>query len=122
MDQSQKLQIPTEIRTFLEGLLQDANILNLDDAMREEMIKELYARLDNFMTSKIVDNMPSEFLDEFIKLNEDKKPQAEIETFLKDKMPNSQEVLSQAFIEFRDLYLGNVAVSRNSPTPSDKSN
>src|SRR5258708_10028719 len=92
MDQSQKLQIPTEIRTFLEGLLQDANILNLDDAMREEMIKELYARLDNFMTSKIVDNMPSEFLDEFIKLNEDKKPQAEIETFLKIKIQTSKQV------------------------------
>ncbi len=113
MDQNQ-LQIPAEIRGYLEGLLADAN-MTLDPSMREEMIKELYARLDTFITTTVIDTLPPEHLDSFIKLNEDKKPQPEIEAFLKEKMPNYQEVFTKAFAEFRDLYLGNVAVSRNAP-------
>ena len=114
MDQSQ-VQVPAEIRTYLEGLIADAN-MTLDDSMREEMIKELYARLDKFITTAVVDNLPPEHLDVFIKLNEDKKPQPEIEAFLKEKMPNYQEVFAKAFAEFRDLYLGNIEVARNAPT------
>lgn len=114
MDQND-LQIPAEIRSYLEGLLAEANISSLDDKVREETIKELYVQLDNFMTTAIIDNMPPEHLDDFIKLNEDKKSQAEVEMFLKDKMPNAQEVFTNAFKNFRNLYLGNIAVARNKP-------
>lgn len=114
-DAGQKLEIPQEIRNFLEGLLKDAGLTTLDDNMREEMIKELYARLDNYIASVIVDKLPPEHLDDFIKINEEKKSQQEIEQFLKDKMPNPQEVFANAFSEFRDLYLGNVNVAQSAP-------
>lgn len=107
----QQAQIPQEIRSFLEGLLIDAN-MTLTDSMREEMIKELYVRLDNFITGIIIDTLPSPHLDTFLKMNEEKKPQPEIEAFLKEKMPNYQEVFRNAFTQFRDLYLGNIAASR----------
>lgn len=110
MDQNQA-QIPQEIRSFLEGLLIDAN-MTLTDSMREEMIRELYVRLDNFITGIIIDTLPSDHLDTFLKMNEEKKPQSEIEAFLKEKMPNYQEVFRNAFTQFRDLYLGNIATSR----------
>lgn len=113
---TQKLEIPAEIRSFLEGLLADANMTTLDDDMKEEMVKELFARLDNYITSTIIDNLPSENLEEFIKLNEEKKSMEEIESYLKDKMPNAQEVFTKAFMEFRDLYLGGVTVARNAPS------
>ena len=108
-----KLEIPSEVRTFLEGLLQDAGMTTLDDQMREEMVKELYARLDSYITSVIVDNLPAEYLDAFIKMNEEKKPKAEIEQFLKEKMSNATEVLAKAFADFRGLYLSNVTATRN---------
>lgn len=114
MDQNQ-VQIPAEIRSYLEGLLIDAKMV-LDDSTREEMIKELYARLDNFITTTVIDNLPPEHLETFIKMNEEKKSQPEIEVFLKEKMPNYQEVFTKAFAEFRDLYLGNIEVARNAPS------
>lgn len=107
-------QIPPDVRNFLEGLLKDAGMV-IEDSLKEEMIKELYARLDNFMTTEIIDNLPAETVDEFIRLNEERKSKEEIEKFLKDKIPNSQEVFTNAFAKFRDLYLGNVTVSRNAP-------
>lgn len=110
-----KLEIPTEIKGFLESLLQDANMATLDDSMKEEMLKELYARLDNFLTSTMMDHMPAEHLETFIKMNEEKKERAEIEQFIKEKIPNAEDVFTKAFMEFRDLYLGNVAAVKNVP-------
>lgn len=98
-------------------MLTDAGMTSLDTGMHEEMIKELYARLDNYLTSTIVDNLPPEHLETFIKMNEEKKSKPEIEQFLKEKMPNSQEVFAKAFIDFREEYLGNVTVHRNAPQP-----
>lgn len=114
----QQTQIPQEVKNFLEGLLTDSGMQFTDDVMKEEMIKELYARLDNYLTSVIVDNMPPEHLDEFIKMNEEKKSREEIEGFLKEKMPNSAEVFAKAFGDFRDQYLGNVTAARNAPPPA----
>ena len=113
MDQT--LTISAEVRTFIEGLLKDAGMTTLDNEMKEEMIKELFARLDNHITSTIIANLPAEKLEQFIKLNEDKKPKEDVEQFLKDSMPNHAEVLSKGFMEFRDLYLGNVTAARNVP-------
>lgn len=121
---TQQLQIPAEVRSFLEGILQDANMQSLDDAMREEMISELFARLDSYMTSVIIDNLPPEQLEEFTKMSEEKKSREEIEAFLKEKVPNVQEILTKAFMDFREMYLTNVAVSRNAPenTPAGGGN
>ena len=113
--QNTKLTIPPEVRSFLEGILKDANMTTLDESMREEMINELFARLDAYMASVIVDNLPAENLEEFTKMNEDKKSQAEIEEYLKPKVPNAQEILTKAFMDFRDMYLRNVTVARNAP-------
>lgn len=113
-----KLEVPSEIKTFLEGLLADAGMRALDEGMKEEMVKELYARLDNFITSIIVENLPPEHLDAFIKMSEEKKPREEVEGFLKEKLPNAPDVFAKALLDFRDLYLGNVTVARNAPQPS----
>jgi len=123
-NKTQQLQIPAEVRSFLEGILQDANMQSLDDAMRQEMISELFARLDSYMTSVIIDNLPPEHLEEFTKMNEEKKSREEIEAFLKEKVPNVQEILTKAFMDFREMYLTNVAVSRNAPesTPAGGGN
>ncbi len=113
--QDQTQQIPPEVKSFLEGILQDANMVTLDDQMKEEMVKELYVRLDNFITAAIVDHMPADKVEEFIKMNEEKKSKEDVEKFVKEVMPNAQEVFTNAFMEFRDLYLGGVAAKRNEP-------
>ena len=114
----ENIEIPEEIRSFLESIMLDAN-MTLDDVTKEEMIKELYARLDSYLTTVIVDNLPAEHLEAFMKLNEEKKPKEEIDGFLREKMPNAQEVFTNAFADFRQLYLKNVSVARN---PSQNSN
>lgn len=89
---------------------------SINDEVHEEMVKELFARLDNHMTSTLIDNMEEVDVEAFIKLNEEKKSKNEIEQFIKDKIPDAQGVMSRAMIEFRETYLGGVVDARNAPS------
>lgn len=102
--------IPPEVIGFLENLLSEAGITPVDETMREQLLLELYARLDSFISTTIIENMPPEDLDAFIKLNDEGKPREEIDAFIKEKMPDADLVFAKAFIDFRDLYLGNTGV------------
>lgn len=83
--------------------------------MHEEMINELFVRFDNYMTSSLIDNLAEEDTEEFIKMGNEKRPKEEVEKFIQEKIPNAQEIFSKAMMDFRDMYLGNVAVARNAP-------
>lgn len=111
-------QIPPEVISYLENLLKEANITPIDEAMRQQLLLELYARLDSFITSTIIENMKPEDMDEFIKLNDEGRPREEIENFIKEKIPDGEQVFAKAFIDFRDLYLGNTGVSAQTQTPA----
>jgi len=113
--QTSGLQMTQEVKVYLEGLLEDAGITPVDELMKEELLKEIYVRLDNYLATVILDNMPTEHLDTFIKMNEEKKSKEEMETFFKEKVPNYKEILTKAFAGFRDLYLGNITATRNTP-------
>lgn len=108
------IEIPAEIRGFLEGLIQDSERI-YEPEMQEEMIKELFIRLDSFIISAIIEHMPPEHLDEFIRLNDENKPKEEIEQFVKKTMPNAEEVFSKAFVDFRELYLNNAGDAAQVP-------
>lgn len=120
MDTNQQapMQIPAEISTYLNNLLIDAGMDAIDDVMREEMIKELFVRLDAYISQVIVEELPDDTFDQFIKLHEEQKPQAEIEKFLTDNVPNIQDVMGKAFADFREMYLANVTAFENAPSSS----
>lgn len=110
-DSVDTIQIPSESRIFLENLINEAGVQVVDEEMKEQILIELYSRLDNFMVTTIIKNMPPEYLEEFIRLNEENRPREEIDKFMTEKMPNSGEIFAQALIDFRDIYLGNVVVT-----------
>jgi hypothetical protein len=112
--------IPPEIREFLEAMLQEAQLTTLDDQMKEGMVQELFYQLDNYLTSVIVDSMKPEDLEAFIKLNEERKPKEEIENFVREKVPNAEEIFTQAFVDFRNMYLDNVAKAKAGQTPPEQ--
>ncbi len=100
------MEMPKEIKEFLETLLADAGLpTETDEATKEGMVKELYQRLDSFIASSIIDSLAPEKLDEFMKLTEEGKSKEEIEQFLQNNVPNSQEVMQKAFMDFREMYL-----------------
>ncbi|MBI2601202.1 hypothetical protein HYW42_04555 [Candidatus Daviesbacteria bacterium] len=104
-------QIPPEVRGYLDNLLTEAGITAADGNMHKQLIDDLYVRLDNFLSTTILDNLPPEHLDQFSQMVDQKRPQQEIQQFLKEKIPNSEDVFAKAMLDFRDLYLGNTVIS-----------
>lgn len=116
MDQNDDInQIPQDLRDFLTSVITEAGI-NVDEQAHNQIIKELYVQLDNYILSTIIEELPSDKLEEFTKMAEVGKSREELETYLMNNIPNSQEVFAQTLVDFKNLYLGNVAVARNAPT------
>src|SRR5262245_53485981 len=90
--------IPQEIRLFLESLLQQADIPDLDPQIKEQMIQELFYQLDQYLSNVIVNNLQEADLNEFIKMNEEKKPKEELEAFIQQRIPNAQSLFTDAFM------------------------
>lgn len=112
-------EIPAEIRAFLESLLQDAQITTLDGQMHEDMIRELFIRLDNFMMTTIVESLAPEKMVEFTRMSEEGKTRDELEAYLRANIPNATEVFARAMLEFRDLYLGNINTAKSGGNPTE---
>jgi hypothetical protein len=117
------LQMNEEVRVYLDGLLEDAGLKATDEMLNDELCKELYARLDHYIAKVIVEHLPAERLDEFVKMNEERKPKTEIEKFFKTHVPNYEEVFTTALADFRQMYLGTTAAVKNSSdgTPKNSS-
>ena len=101
-----------KVREFLESILEEAHMSSFDTEIHEGMLQELYSLLDNYLAAAVVDHLNPEDLEVFIKMNEDNKSADELELFLKEKMPDHQEIFSNAFLEFKTLYLEDVTAKR----------
>lgn len=112
-------QIPQELRDFLSSIITDAGI-TVDETTHNQVIKELFVQLDNYMLSTIVEELPADKLEEFTKMAEENKPREELQKYIAENIPNSQEVFARTLIDFKDLYLGNVAAARSAPTTDTK--
>lgn len=115
MDQNDDInQIPQDLRDFLSGIMSEAGIA-VDEKTHNQIIKELFVQLDNYMLSTIVEELPDDKLEDFTVMNEEGRPKEELEQYLQDNIPNSKEVFVKAMMDFKTLYLGNVAVARSAP-------
>ena len=101
----QDVQIPVEVQVFLEDLINEANIPVFDDATKQQIVRDLFDRLDKFIAMKIADNLSEEDTEAFIKLNEEGKSREEIDAFIAEHIPDAQGMFTQAFVDFRDFYL-----------------
>src|SRR5258708_28010120 len=103
MDNNQQdpLQIPQEIRAYLEGILDEAGMSGFDENIHQSMINDLYIRLDKFLIGLIAQYMPDEKLEEFAKLTENNPSQTSVTEYIQNNVPNSKEIFSKAFVEFR---------------------
>ena len=105
------VQIPDEIRTFLSSVIDDAQLVTTDKRVREQMIQNLFVELDRFILTRIAKALPKGKLEEFLKV--DKTPSSEKMTaYLKENLPNAQQVFQDAFADFRDIYLEGIDTSR----------
>jgi hypothetical protein len=97
--------IPQEVREYLEEIIAQAQIPVFDDETKKQVVTDLFGRLDKYLALKIAENLSEDNVNIFVQMNQDKKPQEEIDAFIQQHIPNAQDMFEQAFVDFRDFYL-----------------
>lgn len=103
-NQKQQIQIPGEIRAYLEELLEEGNIM-VRDEIKEKMLGELFIELDNYLRTKVFQYLPQDKQKEFIEFAKTNPAPEAVTDYLQKNLPDVQEIFAKAFDEFREMYL-----------------
>ncbi len=106
MDEPQNgMQIPEEMKLFLESCLWDKGMRDLPEEMKTEMIRNLAVRLQTWLLQSALAKLKDSDISEFDKLTEQSPDPAIIQSFLREKIPNIDEVFGNAMLTFKQTYL-----------------
>ena len=94
------------VEDFLQALLTEAGMDTVSAEVKEQMLTDLRARLQDRLFGTIVMNLSDGKLSEFRELVDNGGSQDELEKFVDANVPNSAEVFAQAMMTFRSDYLG----------------
>lgn len=93
---------------YIQQLLNDAGLPDsVDPEVRAQLVSDLQERAINLMNRRLIEAMSDEDIEAFNKLLDEQPNNAEaMQQFITDHVPNSQQVVTAAMLEFRALYLG----------------
>lgn len=93
---------------FIEELIDASNFTDIRPEVREEIKKDLYRKLDDFILARMIAAFSEEDLKKFEELLDNNAPDEEIQQFGPTHIPDFTTFLTNVFIEFRSVYLGEV--------------
>lgn len=100
-----------EVTVFLERMLEEGGMVDLEPGVKQQMLDDLGLRLQNAIFVALLERLPENDLPAFNTLVEEKAPQEQIQQFLTARIPNLEEVTAQAMLDFRRLYVSETAVA-----------
>lgn len=103
-DPNEQQIFPEEINTYLDNLLDSIGLAYMDSAEKKVLIRELFVRLDKFLTLKLLDHLPTEKLEELAGFMDQNPSREEVNKYIKSIVPDAQEVFRKAFIEFPEMF------------------
>jgi hypothetical protein len=96
---------------YINQLMQMQGVTeNVDPEVRAELFADLQQRAVDFMNRRLLDAMDDTTVDEFQKLlDSNPTDPAVVQKFIEERVPNRDQVATDALIEFRNLFLGEKA-------------
>lgn len=94
------------IRSFINKLLDERGFKDLTPEVREELVKDMSKRLDDFIAARTIGAFTDEDVLKFEQLLKEGKSQEEIQKFSATHIPNYTDFLTNTLLEFRGVYLG----------------
>lgn len=91
---------------FLNLLLDEGGMDTVSVEVRAQMLNDLRVRLNERLFTTVITNLSDEKVTEFRTLSEKGASGEELEKFIDQNIPNTQEIFAGAFLTFRNDYLG----------------
>lgn len=96
-----------QVSQFMDSLLEEKGITDLDDETRETLKRDMIERLMNQIDTALVNALPEDKLTEFNeRINDPDFSNDDATQFFVDAGLDVQRIALQTMIEFRMLYLG----------------
>ena len=93
------------VTDFLNQILDDAGMTDLPPEVRQQMLVDLRARLEDRFLATIISVLKEDQLTQFRELTE-QGAEDKVAEFINTNIPNSQELFAQAMVTFKEQYLG----------------
>jgi len=104
------MEMDPNIKKFLQDLLLEAGMGELPEADRASMLDDLYVRLEDKLMLAVLEALPDDKRADFQdRIEADDMSAQQVEQYIRESLPNYQQVFSQAFVEFREVYLSAAA-------------
>ncbi|MBD3300794.1 MAG: hypothetical protein GF347_05590 [Candidatus Moranbacteria bacterium] len=99
-----KQESPQSVEDFVDHLMELKGLTKLEPEIREQVKREIFARVKEFIYARMLEEMPKDKLDEFERLLEE-GDQEKMIAFNEKHLPNLQDLITQSLIEFEKQYL-----------------
>jgi hypothetical protein len=95
------------VQIFIEQLLRDKDMPELDQDVKDQLVKDLSDRLTKYINKRVIESLPEEDLPELEQLIDSENPdQTKIQEYIATKSIDLVGVTTKAMDEFRKIYLG----------------
>ena len=92
-------------QNFIDTLLEEKGLTNLEPEVLKEIKHNLQARLDNWINARILEKIPSDRLDDFEDLLDKKASQEKMLKFLEPYIETPENFLASILLNFRATFL-----------------
>lgn len=106
---NQQAQQVAQAMQFVDELINQKfadKINEVTPETREELRKDILMRLDEFVMSRVIAKLSDEDLATFENMIKEGKSNVEMQEFITQHVPDFVTFATDAFIEFRNVYLG----------------
>jgi len=100
----QSTPMDPQVQKYLQDLLRDAGQTDLGEELEEQMMKDLYSRLEDRLIITAIGFLGQKEREQLEGFSDDQTPQ-EVQNFLKKHVPNYDRVFAQVLLDFRNLYI-----------------
>jgi len=97
--------IDPDIRLFLDDLLDEKGIFFSSPETREQMIQDLYVRLEKFILLTLAKELSPADGNQLAQMIENQAPESTIQAFLQLKIPDLNNKMANVLLQFKSIYL-----------------
>lgn len=98
------MNISPEIEKFLNSIVDHADQEDMTPELRQKMVENLAEHLDSYLTGVAIDQLSDPDLDAYDLLITSQPTPEQVQQFLMQHVPNIDQVMRQAMIDFKSQY------------------
>lgn len=91
---------------YVTTLLKEKNYTSTDPETVAELKLDLENRLNDYLIAKTIERLDDTSADEFVELMKSNPDQVKVQEFIKSKIENPPEFISEILVDFRRKFLG----------------